>query len=131
MSSRKYHPDGSRPSSGQVFVFGSNQSGIHGGGAARAAYEHYGAKWGVSEGHTGNAYAIPTVKKLISGPLSLLEIHAAVDRFLGYAKSHPEMQFFVTRIGCVLAGHADANIAPMFLNAPDNCDFPDTWREFL
>ncbi len=128
---RTYHADGSKPSAGQVFVFGSNLSGIHGGGAARAAHEHYGAEWGVAEGPTGRSYAIPTVKEHIAGPLSLDAIRLGVRRFLARASANPETQFLVTRVGCVLAGHKDADIAPMFSSAPDNCSLPDTWREIL
>ena len=29
----------------EIFVFGSNLAGFHGGGAARIAYEHFGAEW--------------------------------------------------------------------------------------
>jgi hypothetical protein len=126
---RTYHPDGSSPKPGQVFVFGSNLSGYHGGGAALAAHQHYGAEWGIAEGRTGQSYAIPTVKENIAGPLSLDEIRAAVERFLHYAATHPEESFLVTRVGCVLAGHKDADIAPMFRDAPLNCSLPDTWAQ--
>ena len=68
MNTRIYHPDGSAPAPDQVFVFGSNLSGIHGGGAAQAAHELYGARWGVAEGRTGRCYAIPTVRARIAGP---------------------------------------------------------------
>lgn len=128
---RHFHQDGGSPQSGQVFVFGSNLSGIHGAGAARAACLQYGAEWGVAEGMTGQSYALPTVKKKIAGPLTLDEIKAAVDRFIGYAQAHPELEFFVTRVGCGLAGHHDENIAPMFLGAPENCSMPDTWAQYL
>jgi hypothetical protein len=129
--SRIFHVDGASPQIGQVFVFGSNLSGIHGAGAARAACLQYGADWGVAEGITGQSYALPTVQKKIAGPLSLEEIKAAVDRFIGYAQAHPELEFFVTRVGCVRAGHQDADIAPMFRGAPENCSMPDTWAQYL
>ncbi|WP_294767463.1 hypothetical protein [uncultured Rhodoferax sp.] len=127
----RFHPDGCPPEAGQVFVFGSNLSGIHGGGAARAAHRQYGAVWGVAEGITGNCYAIPTVKAQIAGPLSLGEIQAAIGRFLEFAEQNPQIEFFVTRIGCGLAGHKDADIAPMFSSAPANCSLPDTWSFWL
>jgi|JI10StandDraft_1071094.scaffolds.fasta_scaffold714894_2 hypothetical protein len=127
----RYHIDGTAADDGQVFVFGSNLSGIHGAGAARAARTQYGAQWGVAEGPTGEAYAIPTVQAQIAGPLSLDEIRAAVDRFIAYATAHPESQFFVTRIGCGLAGHRDRDVAPMFATAPENCSLPDTWKPIL
>lgn len=130
MSTRLFHPDGSAPLDGAVFVFGSNLSGYHGGGAARAAHKLYGAEWGVAEGHTGRCYAIPTVQHGIAGPLSLAEISGGVERFIAYAEANPELSFFVTRIGCGLAGHRDADIAPMFAVAPINCSLPDTWAPY-
>lgn len=129
--SRQYHQDGSQPKAGQIFVFGSNLSGIHGAGAARAACLQYGAEWGVAEGMTGQSYALPTVQKKIAGPLSLEEIKAAVDRFISCASAHPEVVFFVTRVGCGLAGHLDQDIAPMFREASENCSMPDTWAKYL
>lgn len=128
---RTYHQDGTSPSAEQVFVFGSNLSGHHGGGAARAAHQRYGAKWGAAEGVTGRSYAIPTVQIDIAGPLALIEIARSVERFLHYAATHPEGSFFVTRIGCGLAGHKDADIAPMFRDAALNCSLPEPWRTFV
>ena len=128
---RTYHQDGSAPWADQIMVFGSNLSGIHGGGAARAAHKEYGAKWGVAEGITGQCYAIPTVQEQIAGPLTIAQIGRSVATFLHHAATHPEDKFFVTRIGCGLAGHADADVAPMFCDAPLNCSLPDTWREFV
>lgn len=130
MTARTYHPDGCAPKPGQIFVFGSNLSGIHGGGAARAAYDKYGAKWGVGEGFTGQSYAIPTVKAHVAGPLTLPEIKAAIARFIQYAQTD-EGTFFVTRIGCGLAGNKDWDIAPMFADAPANCILPDTWIAYM
>lgn len=131
MSARAYHPDGSKPEPGQVFVFGSNLSGIHGGGAARAAHENYGAVWGVAVGRMGHSYAIPTVQHGIAGPLTLDEIRAAVHVFVAYAAEHQHIDFFVTRVGCGLAGHKDADVAPMFKDAPLNCSLPEPWRQHV
>lgn len=71
------------------------------------------------------------MKHNIAGPLDLKEIKAAIERFLHYAATHPEERFFVTRVGCGLAGHRDADIAPMFRDAPINCSLPDTWKRFI
>jgi hypothetical protein len=131
MSARTFHKDGEPPDAAQIFVFGSNLSGYHGGGAARAAFDYYGAKWGVAEALTGRSYAIPTVKEKISGPLPIETIALHVERFLAYAEQHADMRFFVTRIGCGLAGHKDADIAPMFKAAPMNCSLPEPWRTFV
>jgi hypothetical protein len=131
MTTRRHHRDGSAPAANEIFVFGFNLSGIHGGGAARAAHDLYGAQWGVAEGRTGSCYAIPTVRHSIGGPLGLDAIRLAVSKFLHHAATHPEEKFFVTRIGCGLAGHKDADIAPMFADAPLNCSLPDTWQSLV
>lgn len=111
-----------------IFVFGSNLAGRHGAGAAKYAWSMYSAEGGVGEGPTGRAYALPTKdKKLV--PRTLAEIEASVDKFLAYTYEHPELEFFVTRVGCGLAGYEDAQIAPFFLLAGVNCTLPDGWRE--
>jgi hypothetical protein len=113
-----------------IFVFGSNRLGIHGAGAALRARNQHGAQTGVGEGPTGHAYAIPT-KATPHTRLSLDEIRTGVDAFLTYARSKPELQFQVTRIGCGLAGYTDADIAPLFKDAPANCLLPTkpvNWR---
>ena len=46
----------------EIFVFGSNLAGRHLGGAAKAAYNKFGAKWGVGVGLAGQSYAIPTMQ---------------------------------------------------------------------
>jgi len=114
-----------------IFVFGSNESGIHGAGAAYHARKFYGAVWGVPEGRTGDAYAIPTVGPEIKYTLELDDIKPYVDRFLAYARAHPELHFQVTEIGCGLAGYEHEEIAPMFKGAPNNCSFSRNWLPFL
>lgn len=110
-----------------VFVFGSNLAGRHGRGAALHARQHHGAVYGVGVGRTGNAYAIPTKDAHIR-TLPLNRIAAYVDDFVAYAKTHPELEFEVTRIGCGLAGYTDAQIAPFFSDATANCHLPEGWR---
>ncbi len=112
-----------------IFVFGSNLPGKHGRGAARFAAMHYGAVYGVGEGRTGDAYALPTKDHRLV-PRSLQEIQISVERFLAYAAAHPELSFKVTRVGCGLAGYADEQIAPMFANASPNCRFDPLWTQF-
>jgi hypothetical protein len=119
-----------KPAPGQVFVFGSNLFGKHVGGAARFAYNYLGARWGVGEGRMGSCYALPT-KLDFDRSLHLGEIAARVRNFVEHAKSEPEADFFVTRVGCVRAGYSDAEIAPLFRDAPANCDFPEEWRPYL
>lgn len=103
----------------RYFVFGSNTKGIHGAGAARFAMQRHGAVYGVGEGPTGNAYAIPTKDDNIETlPISAIELH--VDRFIAYAEQHPDQEFSLTAIGTGLAGLSPEEIAPLFKNAPDN-----------
>lgn len=115
----------------KVFVFGSNESGIHGAGAALVAYKKHGARYGSSYGHYGNSFAIPTKDKNIEYALSLEKIAAYVQGFLVYAEGRKKLTFQVTRVGCGLAGLKDADIAPMFKDAPDNCEFDEAWKPWL
>ena len=128
--SRQYHVDGTQPNDGAIFVFGSNLAGRHGGGAAKAAYDKFDAEWGVGFGLTGHSFAIPTKDRVIESlPLEDIATHVAL--FIEHAKANPYQSFFVTRIGCVLAGYTNEQIAPMFADAPDNCDMPEPWAAYL
>jgi hypothetical protein len=130
----KFHPDGTIPKSG-VFVFGSNLAGIHGAGAAKAAHNYFGAEWGNPHGMQGNSYAIPTKNATITETLSFDVIRGFIAEFVQYASNHPEVEFFITRVGCGLAGCKDSEIAPMFKEAGcsglKNCSFPRQWQKFL
>ena len=129
--SRRLHVDGTLPESGEVFVFGSNLDGAHYGGAARVAAEQFQATYGLAEGASGRAYAIPTMDFSALDALPLEAIAASVREFVDYAQQNPSEAFFVTRVGCGIAGHSDADIAPMFSTAPANCSLPDRWEQFL
>jgi hypothetical protein len=134
----KFHKDGTLPQNREVFVFGSNLAGIHGAGAARVAYHKFGAKWGIvgGGGHNltpqtilGGSYPIPTKdQNIITLPLD--EIKPYVDDFIKFTQSYPEYGYFVTRVGCGLAGYRDEQIAPMFKGA-QNCSFAEEWRPYL
>ena len=95
----------------EVFVFGSNLAGMHGGGAAYAAFKKFGAIWGRGVGLQGQSYAIPTMQGGVE------TIRPYVDDFIDFARSRPDLFFYVTRIGCGIAGFADAEIAPLFAAA--------------
>lgn len=110
-----------------IFVFGSNLAGRHGKGAALAARQIHGAVYGVGVGRTGNAYAIPTKAADLS-VLPLEAIAGYVRDFVAYAQENPDLTFEVTRVGCGLAGYADTQIAPLFRDAPPNCNLPFAWR---
>lgn len=107
----------------EVFVFGSNLAGMHGGGAAWVARQKFGAIMGQGVGLQGQSYAIPTMQGGVE------TIAPYVDEFLSFAKEHPELFFYVTRIGCGIAGFRDSQIAPLFAGAigiPNIC-LPDTF----
>lgn len=109
----------------EIFVFGSNTAGRHGKGAARQALIHFGAKYGVGVGRTGQCYAIPTKDDALR-VLPPIAIGIQVREFLRYAKEHPELEFLVTQIGCGLAGYSPSDIAPLFFRdqIPDNVSLP-------
>lgn len=113
-----------------IFVFGSNKAGRHGKGAAKTALEHYGAIWGQGEGLQGSSYGIPTKDEKIK-TLPLTEIAKHVIIFLNFADDNPKMKFFMTAIGCGLAGYTPAHIAPMFRSIPDNVRLPEEFIEWL
>ena len=98
----------------EVFVFGSNLYGKHGSGAARMAYERFGAVWGEGVGLHGQSYAIPTMQGGVE------TIKPYVDDFLRFAYMHQELDFLVTEIGCGVAGFTPQDIAPMFFKAIEN-----------
>jgi hypothetical protein len=97
----------------EIFVFGSNLAGVHGGGAARAAHRYFGAVMGEGVGLQGQSYAIPTMQGGVE------TIRPYVDEFVAFAKEHPDMRFFVTKIGCGIAGFSEWDIAPLFADAID------------
>ena len=113
-----------------IFVFGSNIAGRHGAGAALEAAKNWDAEYGVGEGRTGQSYAIPTKDKDLN-TLPLSSIKLAVLNFLSYAKFHQELTFLVTAIGCGLASYKHEDIAPFFMNAPDNCVLPEEWLNII
>jgi len=111
----------------EIFVFGSNLAGMHGGGAARVAMECFGAIYGQGVGLQGQSYAIPTMQGGVN------TIKPYVDEFISFAKSHPEYTFFVTRIGCGIAGFTVDQIAPLFSQAFDvpNIILPEDFVQFI
>ena len=98
----------------EIFVFGSNLQGMHGGGAARMAYEHFGAVWGEGVGLYGQSYAIPTMQGGVE------TIRPYVDDFIRFAQRHVELDFLVTEIGCGIAGFTPQDIAPLFFKVIEN-----------
>lgn len=114
MYNRAYTPERiSELQENEIFVFGSNLTGYHGGGAARIAHLRFGAQWGQGVGMQGRSYGIPTMQ----GGMETIQPY--VDEFIRFAKDHPQYTFLVTRIGCGIAGFTPEEIAPLFLKAMD------------
>lgn len=111
----------------EIFVFGSNRQGWHGGGAAAYALHRFGAIMGEGIGRTGQCYAIPTMDG------SVEKIRPYVEEFVVYAEAHPELIFLVTEIGCGIAGYTVTQIAPFFSAALDlpNVLLPQRFVEYL
>lgn len=102
----------------QIFVFGSNEGGIHGAGAARDAMK-WGAKWHQCYGLMGNTFGIPTKPKNLRQRLTINEIREYVDKFCTFAKSNKSLEFLVTEIGCGYSGYSPQEIGPLFKNCLD------------
>ena len=107
----------------EIFVFGSNLQGMHGGGAAYVAHRKFGAIWGQGVGLQGQSYGISTMQ------CGVETIRPYVDEFIQFAKEHPNLTFLVTRIGCGIAGFTDDEISPLFEKAHDveNIVLPPNW----
>ena len=107
----------------EIFVFGSNLQGMHGGVAAYIAYRKFGAIMGQGVGLQGQSYGIPTMQGGVD------TIRPYVDEFIAFAKAHQELTFLVTRIGCGIAGFTDEEISPLFKEARDveNIVLPEGW----
>lgn len=107
----------------EIFVFGSNLEGLHLGGAARTALEKFGAKMGQGVGLQGQSYAIPTMQGGVE------TIKPYVDEFIDLAREWDQTTFYITRIGCGIAGFTDEEIAPLFADALDlyNVRLPESF----
>ena len=114
MYNREYTPERiTELKTNEIFVFGSNLAGAHGGGAARLAYNRFGAIWGQGVGLQGQSYAIPTMQGGVE------TIKPYVDEFIRFAQTRPDLKFYVTQIGCGIAGFKVEEIAPLFQAAID------------
>lgn len=111
----------------EIFVFGSNLAGMHGGGAARVARLRFGAVLGNGVGIQGQSYAIPTMQGGVE------TIRPYVNDFVAYAQQHPDQQFLVTPIGCGIAGFEPEDIAPLFQGAKvvKNISLPESFWEVI
>ena len=111
----------------EIFVFGSNLAGMHGGGAARIARLHFGAVMGKGVGLQGQSYAIPTMQGGVD------TIRPYVEEFIIFAHQHPDLHFLVTPIGCGIAGFEAEDIAPLFEEAKqiENISLPESFWEVI
>ena len=128
MHIKEYTPERiSKLNPNEIFVFGSNLAGMHGGGAAWIAHERFGAIMGQGVGLQGQSYAIPTMQGGVE------TIKPYVDEFIEFASKHPEYKFLVTKIGCGIAGFRVEEIAPLFAEAidMDNVILPEDFVEVI
>ena len=128
MYDRSFTPEMIRElAANEIFVFGSNLAGYHGGGAARIALNNFGAVWGQGVGMQGQCYAIPTMQGGVE------TIKPYVDEFITFARTHTEYTFLVTRIACGIAGFRPCEIAQLFADAIDveNVILPEDFVEVI
>jgi len=128
MYNRRFTPERiTRLVGNEIFVFGSNLAGFHGGGAARFAYTRFGAVWGQGVGLQGQCYAIPTMHGGVEA------IKPYVNQFIEFAFAHREYTFLVTKIGCGIAAFTEYEIAPLFAKAIDleNVILPKEFVEII
>lgn len=130
--SYRYHdePHVTELAEGQIFVFGSNLAGLHQGGAAKTAYDHFGAVMGFGRGWAGQSFAIPTMNEHFQ-TMPIHQIAHYVDDFKLYTQNHSKMRFFVTAIGCGIAGYEVKDIAPLFQGISDNVLLPKRFKAYL
>lgn len=113
-----------------IFVFGSNENGRHGAGAALYAYRHKKAIYGASFGIMGQSFAIPTMDWRLR-PLTVELISKYSEIFMDFAERTGGTEYQVTCIGCGLGGKTHKDIAPIFKTAPSNCYFDSLWESYL
>lgn len=115
----------------EYFVFGSNTAGRHGAGAALQAKQQFGAEYGVGVGPTGQCFAFPTLDDRLQ-KLPVMELVAYREFFRHYAFEHPELTFYVTKLGCGLAGFPEALMRWVLIEGasdpmPRNVIMPEGW----
>lgn len=110
----------------EVIIVGTNANGLHFGGAARQAFDNFGLEWGVSEGLSGKAYAFPTLDMDMK-PVSNTELKASRLKLYRCANEHPELTFYLTKVGCGIAGMDEVRVKKLFKNAPENVMRPEGW----
>ena len=113
-----------------IFVFGSNLAGQHDNGAARIAAQYFAAVKGVGRGWAGQSFAIPTLNEHLQ-QMPLSQIAHYVNDFKIYAQNHQKMKYFLTALGCGIAGYKVSEIAPLFKGIHSNVIFPESFRPYI
>lgn len=128
----KYHHNDAIPDlpTDFIFVFGSNERGLHRAGAGIIATQSYGAELGAYVGITGRSYALPVKDRFIR-ELYVEEIKRYVDMFKEYTHSQPNLRFWITDLCNEGRHYKPYNIAPLFIGCNTNCSFPVGWKRIL
>lgn len=103
-----------------VFVFGSNAIGAHADGAAKYAKDHFGAVEGIGMGLVGQSFAIDTMGRED-------RIKQGADMLRDTATRLPAVTFYLTRVGCGIAGHSEEYMKQFFQDMPSNVMKPAAW----
>ena len=114
----------------EIFVFGSNEAGQHGGGAALQAHFQFGAELGCGEGLTGQSYAFPTLDANLK-QLPWRSLVDARDRLYWACVQNFETRFLLTKVGCGIAGYEEDRMRSLFRNPPANLILPADWEAQL
>ena len=112
----------------EVFIFGSNKNGNHLGGAAKQAYDNFGAKWGIGEGLIGKSYAFPTLNKEMK-KVSKSNFMLSICKLFDCCNENKDKKFLMTKIGCGIAGFGEREVQHNldYYEKPDNLIMPDDW----
>ena len=112
----------------QIFIFGSNLNGHHGGGAAAHACNSFGAEWGIGEGLTGQCYAFPTLDENMQ-KVTKEALLKSRHKLYATCRTLPEKTFLLTKVGCGIAGFDEQFMKEIFISqvTPDNLVKPENW----
>lgn len=110
----------------EIFIFGSNFNGYHDGGAAKTAHEKFGAVYGIGEGLTGQSYAFPTLGCQMQ-KLPIEDLEECRDTLYATARALPAVTFYLTKVGCGIAGYHETEMGALFMDSPKNIIKPKGW----
>lgn len=110
----------------EIFIFGSNMNGNHAGGAAKLSKDKFKAEEGIFEGLTGKSYAFPTLNKQMK-KVTKKQLENSVKKLIKCAKENPDKIFYLTKVGCGIAGFKELEIKKYFKKLPLNISKPKGW----